>query len=177
MFLRVVNYQKTNRKKQPPVRTPTCACKHSCGNRDWAILLAILGTYTAPTEPRQQGSWSGLAPPQMVDAGGLYASKDFADATGRRLVTGFGHNPGSRGLTLLREVTLHPELSQLVFSPLPELATLGGATSPVIATGNQAEVVKFAVAAVEDLSTQSLLSLQGGAVCSGSRSAPSSGSG
>ena len=57
----------------------------------------------------------------MVDSGGLYASKDFVDASGRRIITGFGHNPGSAGgMVLLREVTFFPELDQLVFTPLPE---------------------------------------------------------
>ena len=33
----------------------------------------------------------------MIDAGGLYASKDFVTEDGRRVTTGFGHCPGSAG--------------------------------------------------------------------------------
>ena len=95
--------------------------KHSSGNRDWMIM----GKYIPPTATRSPGTWEALAEPQMIDAGGLYASKDYVDATGRRITTGFGHCPGSDGgLVLPREITYHPELDQLVFTPLPELAAL-----------------------------------------------------
>jgi hypothetical protein len=42
----------------------------------------------------------------------------------------FGHCPGSGGgMALLREVTFHPELQQLVFTPLPGgRASLVGST-------------------------------------------------
>ena len=61
----------------------------------------------------------------MMDAGGLYASKDFLTEDGRRVTTGFGHCPGSGGgMVLPREVTFSAELDQLLFTPLPELAAL-----------------------------------------------------
>ena len=105
----------------PTPHNYTHVYKHSSGNRDWMIL----GNYDSPTEPRQIGSWTALREPQMMDSGGLYASKDFSDAKGRRITTGFGHCPGSAGgLVLLREVTFNAELDQLVFTPLPELALL-----------------------------------------------------
>ena len=100
--------------------------KHSTGNRDWMIL----GRYDPPSKPRQPGTWTALAPPQMIDAGGLYASKDFTTADGRRVTTGFGHCPGSAGgMVLPREVTFSAELDQLLFTPLPELATLRSPTA------------------------------------------------
>ncbi len=105
----------------PTTHNYTHVYKHSTGNRDWMIL----GYYDSPAVPRQTGSWTPLRQPQMMDSGGLYASKDFEDATGRRITTGFGHCPGSAGgLVLLREVTFNAELDQLVFTPLPELASL-----------------------------------------------------
>lgn len=109
----------------PTPHNYTHVYKHSSGNRDWMIL----GYYDSPALPRQTGSWTPLHEPQMMDSGGLYASKDFADAMGRRITTGFGHCPGSAGgLVLLREVTFNAELDQLVFTPLPELASLRQAT-------------------------------------------------
>eukprot|EP01052_Picozoa_sp_SAG31_P026444 SAG31_NODE_2395_length_5790_cov_73.555614_5_plen_891_part_00 len=95
--------------------------KVSKGNRDWMIL----GRYTAAALPNTSGTWQALKTPQMVDSGGLYASKDWIDATGRRLTTGFGHCPGSAGgMTLPREVTFHPALDALVFQPISEIARL-----------------------------------------------------
>jgi sucrose-6-phosphate hydrolase SacC (GH32 family) len=95
--------------------------KLSKGNRDWMIL----GRFTPAVLPNTSGTWQALKAPQMVDSGGLYASKDWRDAVGRRLTTGFGHCPGSAGgLTLPREITFHPALDALVFNPIPELAAL-----------------------------------------------------
>jgi sucrose-6-phosphate hydrolase SacC (GH32 family) len=60
---------------------------------------------------------------QLLDTGPgrTYASKDFADGQGRRLLWGWG--PGSV-LTLPREILWDPELQQLVFAPIPETELL-----------------------------------------------------
>jgi len=61
----------------------------------------------------------------MVDTGDLYASKDFYDPVNKRRINwGWARVPPSSTQTLPREVTWHPELQQLVFSPLVEQAAL-----------------------------------------------------
>lgn len=53
------------------------------------------------------------------------ASKDFFDPVkGRRILWGWAQVPPASTQTLPREVTWHPQLNQLVFSPLPEQSEL-----------------------------------------------------
>jgi beta-fructofuranosidase len=96
---------------------------------DWMQV----GTYAA-NSPMMNGSWVG-AEPQLIDAGFkqgelFYASKDFFDPVkGRRINWGWqtgGTDNSNMSLTLAREVTWHPALSQLVFSPLDEQDLLRG---------------------------------------------------
>jgi sucrose-6-phosphate hydrolase SacC (GH32 family) len=63
-----------------------------------------------------------------IDAGSFYASKDFYDPVkGRRINFGWATVPPASTQSLPREVTWHPELQQLVFSPLEEQDALRGA--------------------------------------------------
>ena len=62
-----------------------------------------------------------------TDHGALYAAKDMLDPVhGRRIYWGWNAYvaPAQGGLSLPRELTWHPELQQLVHSPLPELSLL-----------------------------------------------------
>ena len=107
--------------------TPTHVHKASHGGKDWMQV----GTYVA-NGPRQNGNWTALLPEQIVDAGNFYASKDFHDpvgagAVGRRINWGWATVPPASTQSLPREVTWHPELQQLVFSPVEEQAQLRGA--------------------------------------------------
>ena len=96
---------------------------------DWMQV----GHYDA-NAPMTNGSWLG-AEPQLIDAGFkqgelFYASKDtFDPIKGRRINWGWqtgGKDNSKMSLTLAREVTWHPALSQLVFSPLDEQDSLRG---------------------------------------------------
>ena len=68
----------------------------------------------------------------MSSTGVFYAAKDMLDPTGgqglggRRLYWGWTAyvSPAQGQMSLPREVTWHPELQQLVHSPLPEMAGL-----------------------------------------------------
>jgi sucrose-6-phosphate hydrolase SacC (GH32 family) len=84
----------------------------------------IVGTLTeAP--PGRAGNWTqSLGRMQEVDRTFYYASKDFWDSsTNRRILHGWLEF-GNGALSLPREVTWHPQLQQLVFSPVPELEKL-----------------------------------------------------
>ena len=59
----------------------------------------------------------------------FYASKDFYDPIGKRRINwGWATVPPASTQTLPREVTWHPELQQLVYSPLKEQDALRGAS-------------------------------------------------
>ena len=115
--------------------TPTHVYKVSRDGHD----VAMVGTYAAgePARPDNFSATPGVPfALALVDAGVAYASKDFYDPVGARRVSwawarvSFG--PWSADAwdsschTLAREVTWHPELQQLVFSPLAEQAALRG---------------------------------------------------
>ena len=85
-----------------------------------------VGTYDAGP-PRADGNWTALLSAVKIDAGNFYASKDFADPHGRRINFGWATVPPASTQTLPREVTWHPELQQLVFSPVVEQESLRGA--------------------------------------------------
>ena len=96
--------------------------KASHGGQDWMQV----GTYTSPTAPKTNGKWVG-ATEVLIDAGALYASKDFYDPVKKRRINwGWARVPPSSTQTLPREVTWHPELQQLVYSPLEEQNALRG---------------------------------------------------
>jgi hypothetical protein len=84
-----------------------------------------VGTYVAPTEPSTLGTWSATPgvpfEETKIDMGNFYASKDFYDpAKKRRINWGWSQvSPGSTQ-SLPREVTWHPELQQLMHSPVEE---------------------------------------------------------
>jgi sucrose-6-phosphate hydrolase SacC (GH32 family) len=98
-----------------------------------------VGTYVA-NGPRQNGTWTPQGGLQLVDPGVFwistptkdvrlvmeYASKDFYDPVGdRRILWGWVKaSLRTNTMTLPREVTWHPQLLQLVFSPVKEQASL-----------------------------------------------------
>ena len=83
-----------------------------------------VGTYIAGP-PKSNGQWTPLLPESNIDAGNFYASKDFFDPVkGRRINWGWATVPPASTQTLPREVTWHPELQQLVFSPVEEQSSL-----------------------------------------------------
>lgn len=116
--------------------TPTHVYKTSSSGRDWMMV----GSYT-PAAPKLLGTFSattgvphGLG---LIDLGALYASKDFYDPVKQRRINfgwakiAFGPWAGTNtwdasAHTLPREVTWHPELQQLVYSPLAEQDALRG---------------------------------------------------
>jgi hypothetical protein len=81
---------------------------------------------------RSNGQLDGMRQP--IDRGGQYASKDFYDQPyQRRILWGaIGGGAGS-GLTLPREITWHPILQQLIFTPIVELSKLRTPASPLYA--------------------------------------------
>jgi len=86
-----------------------------------------VGTYTAGP-PKTDGNWTALLPEIKIDSGNSYASKDFYDPVkNRRINWGWATVPPASTQTLPREVTWHPELQQLVYSPVEEQDTLRGA--------------------------------------------------
>ena len=104
---------------------PTHVHKYS---NSWLDFMR-LGTYTdgAPGEVGNWTPWDQAA--AHIDGGAFYASKDLWDPNGgRRIIWGWTAyaGPGQGVLSLPREVTWHPELQQLVFSPLPEQDMLRG---------------------------------------------------
>jgi len=143
------------------VKVPTHVHKASHGGKDWMQV----GTYTAGP-PRSNGNWTALLDEVKIDAGNFYASKDFYDPVkGRRINWGWATVPPASTQTLPREVTWHPELQQLVYSPVEEQASLREGvigtlqSKPLTAnvstslnlprqTGNQSEIqVSFALPA------------------------------
>jgi len=104
-------------------KLPTHVHKASHGGKDWMQV----GTYTAGP-PKTNGNWTALLPEVKIDAGNCYASKDFYDPVkGRRINWGWATVPPASTQTLPREVTWHPELQQLVYSPVEEQDSLRGA--------------------------------------------------
>lgn len=105
----------------------------------------VVGTYS-DRGPGVVGGWTatpgvarGLAP-QISDNGTYYAAKDFYDSRGgRRILWGWAQIPGG-AQALPREITWHPELQQLVFSPLPEQRALRDrqVTSGAVTVGGSA---------------------------------------
>jgi len=92
-------------------------------------VAAMVGTYTDTgvraihSFEATPGIVKGLEL-QLADNGTYYAAKDFYDPVkDRRILWGWAQiNHGAQ--TMPREVTWHPELQQLVFSPLEEQAKL-----------------------------------------------------
>ena len=76
------------------------------------------------------GTWTPVATlaNRTLDAGAVYASKDFYDPVHkRRIMWGWAHEgttPVTNAQTLPRVVSWHPVLGHLVFAPLPELSAL-----------------------------------------------------
>ena len=128
---------------------PTHVHKASHQGKDWMQV----GTYTAGP-PRSNGNWTALLGEVKIDAGSCYASKDFFDPIkGRRISWGWATVPPASTQTLPREVTWHPALQQLVYSPVEEQASLRGSVigslknkalaanvSTPLQAGNQSEV-------------------------------------
>jgi beta-fructofuranosidase len=107
--------------------TPTHVYKVSHGGKDWMMV----GTYVAGP-PKQLGSFTATKgvpnTETLIDSGALYASKDMYDPVKQRRINwgwakiAFGERStntwDSSAHTLAREVTWHPELQQLVYSPI-----------------------------------------------------------
>lgn len=88
-----------------------------------------MGTYVQGV-PGSVGEWSqtpGVPFDEvLIDHGHYYASKDFFDPVmKRRILWGWATIPGGCQ-SLPRSITYHPELKQLVYSPIEELAGLRG---------------------------------------------------
>jgi len=104
----------------PGSEIPTHVHKASHGG-DWMNV----GTYVPPTAPKVLGTWSATKgvpfTETKIDMGNYYASKDFYDPVKKRRINwGWAQvSPGSTQ-SLPREVTWHPELQQLVHSPVEE---------------------------------------------------------
>lgn len=80
----------------------------------------VVGTYVAGA-PKTNGKWTPNGKEVLIDAGALYASKDFYDPVKQRRINwGWARVPPASTQTLPREVTWNPELQQLVFSPVDE---------------------------------------------------------
>jgi len=121
----------------PGAGTPTHVHKASHGGKDWMQV----GTYTA-NGVKENGNWSQTPgvpmTEQLIDAVGLYASKDFWDPiSNRRINWGWARVPPASTQTLPREVTWHPELQQLIFSPVKEQDSLRGDTIGTITKGTR----------------------------------------
>lgn len=103
--------------------SPGFVNKFSSGGQDWMNVgdyssgaVKTSGTYDVTNGTRQ-----------LIDIGQFYASKDFWDPVkGRRINWGWAKVPTKSSQTLPREVTWHPQLNQLVFSPVEEQAELRG---------------------------------------------------
>jgi len=105
---------------------PTHVHKASHGG-DWMCV----GTYTEGA-PKTAGKFeatpgikAGLQETK-IDMGRFYASKDFYDPVkDRRINYGWAQTAGPTNVqTMPREITWHPELQQLVYSPVEEQDTL-----------------------------------------------------
>jgi beta-fructofuranosidase len=88
------------------------------------------GVYTDGA-PTQLGQWRTTMAAQRVDTGNVgsyFAAKDMWDPSkGRRVLWGWITIPHG-ALTMPREITYDAELNQLIFSPLPEQASLRSGT-------------------------------------------------
>ena len=91
--------------------------------------VLVVGTYTERGKGKvasfkaTKGVARGLTP-QISDNGTYYAAKDFWDSrNGRRILWGWAQIPNG-AQALPRQITWHPELQQLVFSPLVEQMSL-----------------------------------------------------
>ena len=103
-----------------PIPTHVHKCSH--GGKDWMQV----GTYIAGP-PKTNGNWTALLPETKIDSGNMYASKDFFDPVKKRRINwGWATVPPASTQTLPRQVTWHPELQQLIFSPIEEQAELRG---------------------------------------------------
>eukprot|EP00928_Gymnodinium_smaydae_P002170 TRINITY_DN10765_c0_g5_i1.p1 TRINITY_DN10765_c0_g5~~TRINITY_DN10765_c0_g5_i1.p1 ORF type:complete len:596 (+),score=64.51 TRINITY_DN10765_c0_g5_i1:57-1790(+) len=117
----------------PGVPVPTHVYKVSHASTMGPQDFVQVGHYIE-NGPNQSGNWTPMpgVKEQLVDAGAIkievapfmrrlfYASKDFYDAAKqRRIIWGFAEI-FEGFLTLPREITWHPALQQLVFSPVPE---------------------------------------------------------
>ena len=105
---------------------PTHVHKSSHGGKDWMQV----GTYTEG-QPGTVGNWSatpGFSFDQvLIDAGNFYASKDFYDPVkDRRINWGWAIVPPASTQTLPRHITWHPDLKQLMHSPVEEQKQLRG---------------------------------------------------
>jgi len=136
------------------VVTSTHVHKNSHNGLDWMTM----GTYVEG-KIGELGAFTATAAQQLIDADALYASKDFYDPVKKRRINwGWAQVPPDSTMTMPREVTWHPELQQLVFSPLEEQDSLRGAVIGSVPTqtltqgkeaslgiqgtkGNQSEVV------------------------------------
>jgi len=106
---------------------PTHVHKSSQEGKDWMNV----GTYTegpAKTTGKYEatpGITAGLKY-QIIDVAALYASKDFYDPVKQRRINwGWARTAGPTQVqSMPREVTWHPELQQLVFSPVEEQESL-----------------------------------------------------
>jgi len=108
----------------PGAERPTHVHKSSHGGQDWMNV----GTYT-PGKPKEVGDFSATPgvphSETIIDADRLYASKDFYDPVKKRRINwGWARVPPASTQTLPREITWHPELQQLVHSPVEEQTKL-----------------------------------------------------
>ena len=95
---------------------PTHVYHRGWDRADWMQL----GTHK-DGGPNQVGTWNATPGVSFAefrsDIGNLYAVKDFADASGRRIMWGW-ITASPACISLPREITYHPRLKQLVFSPV-----------------------------------------------------------
>ena len=131
---------------------PTHVHKRGCGPGTCASWGArgdhmTLGNWTDGTRASDVGTWVPAGPERVIDQGYLCASsndraltasphadlppllpidagKDFWDAPNKRRIFFGWATVESNPQSLARVVSYHPQLQQLVFSPLPELAKL-----------------------------------------------------
>jgi beta-fructofuranosidase len=98
-----------------PMPTHVHKCSHS-GD------FMQVGSYTEGPEPSWRATPGVTFDQKPIDRGSYYASKDFFDrSTGRRLIWGWARGVGGgEAITMPREVTYHPILQQLLFSPVAE---------------------------------------------------------
>jgi len=114
-------------KVSPSDPKPTHVHKASHGGKDWMCV----GTYTEGSVKTTgnftatPGIKAGLTETN-IDAGALYASKDFYDPVKKRRINwGWARTAGPTNVqTLPREITWHPQLQQLVYSPAEEQDSL-----------------------------------------------------
>ena len=109
---------------------PTHVFKRSNGWADWVRVGGYVDGAPGHAGTWTPWPWNHGNTSMRMDFGEFYASKDLVDAAGRRITFGWAAfiGPLQGPLTLPREVTWHPELEQLVYSPLAELKALRTAT-------------------------------------------------